>query len=194
MYVVIHNSLTHLKKSVHLNGAKDGNCDIPIERETLQPCSYVPRVVSVCGRQGCRLCENGDASREGILRAWVCPNIVDRDGAATFSNQFRKGPAGEEQHKAMVWKIPTWHVPVYRKTRRLTRPFRGEGGACDRGMTSFISKMGLRHTTTTSSAATSVSICHNIGSDARLPITRRCFTGHPDHLIWCHAIFSYGVR
>jgi hypothetical protein len=27
---------------------------------------------------------------------------VNRDGAATFLNQVRKGPAGEEQHKAMV--------------------------------------------------------------------------------------------
>jgi hypothetical protein len=33
------------------------------------------------------------------------------------------------------------------------------------------------------SAATSVSICHNIGSDARQPMTTRCFAGHPDHLI-----------
>jgi hypothetical protein len=24
-----------------------------------------------------------------------------------------------------------------------------------------------------------------------LPMTRRCFAGHPDHLIWRHAIFSY---
>jgi hypothetical protein len=50
-------------------------------------------------------------------------------------------------------------------------------------MTSFVSKVGLCHTTTTSCAATSISICHNIGSDARLPMTRRCFAGHPDHLI-----------
>jgi hypothetical protein len=27
---------------------------------------------------------------------------------------------------------------------------------------------------------------------ARLPMTRRCFTGHPYHPIWRHAIFSYG--
>jgi hypothetical protein len=46
------------------------------------------------------LSENGDASREDILRARVCPNTVVRDGAATFSNQVRKGPAGEEQRKA----------------------------------------------------------------------------------------------
>jgi hypothetical protein len=45
-------------------------CDILIERETLQVCLYVPRVLSYFdGRQGRRLSENGDASREGILRA-----------------------------------------------------------------------------------------------------------------------------
>jgi hypothetical protein len=93
-------------------------CDIPIERETLHVCLYMPRVISyVGGRQGCRLSENGDASREGILHAWVCPNTVDRDGAAAFSNEVRKGPSGEEQHKAMIWKIPTWQVPVYCKNR-----------------------------------------------------------------------------
>jgi hypothetical protein len=43
----------------------------------------------VGGCQGCRLSENGDANRESILRAWVCPNTVDRNGAATFSNQVR---------------------------------------------------------------------------------------------------------
>jgi hypothetical protein len=59
-------------------------------------------------------------------------------------------------------------------------------------MTSFISKMGLRHTTTTSSAATSVSICHNVGSDAWLPMTMRCFVGHPDHLTWPWHIFLWG--
>jgi hypothetical protein len=76
-------------------------CDIAIERETLQVCllSYVG------GRQGCRLCENGYASREGILRALVCPNIADRDSAATFSNEVRKRPAGEEQHKAMYCNV-----------------------------------------------------------------------------------------
>jgi hypothetical protein len=101
-------------------------CDIPRERETFQACSNVSRVLSyVGGRQGCRLSENGDASREGVLRAWVCPNTVDRDGAATFSNQVWKGPAGEEHHKAMVWKIPKWRVHVYCKTRRPTRPFGG---------------------------------------------------------------------
>jgi hypothetical protein len=46
---------------------------------------YVPRVPSyVGGRQGRRLSENGDAGREDILRAWVRPYTVDRDGAATF--------------------------------------------------------------------------------------------------------------
>jgi hypothetical protein len=81
-------------------------CDIPIERETLHVYLHVPRVLSyVGGRQGCRLSENGDASREGILHALVCPNTVDRDDAATFSNQVRKGPAGEEQHKAMVCSV-----------------------------------------------------------------------------------------
>jgi hypothetical protein len=49
--------------------------------------------------------------------------------------------------------------------------------------TLFISKMGLCHTTTTSSAVTSISISHNVGSDARLPMTRRCFAGHHYHLI-----------
>jgi hypothetical protein len=45
-------------------------CDIPIERETVIVCLYVPRVVSyVGGRQECRLSENGDAIREDILRA-----------------------------------------------------------------------------------------------------------------------------
>jgi hypothetical protein len=45
-------------------------CDIPIERESLQVCFYVPRVFSyVGGRQGRRLSENGDANREGIFRA-----------------------------------------------------------------------------------------------------------------------------
>jgi hypothetical protein len=85
--------------------------DIPIERGTLQVCLYMPRVLSyVGGRQGCSLSENGDASWEGILRDWVCLNTVNRDGAATFSNQVQKVPAGEEQHKAMVWKIPMWQV------------------------------------------------------------------------------------
>jgi hypothetical protein len=41
----------------------------------------------------------------------------------------------------------------------------------------------FRHTTTTSSAAISIIICHNVGSDALLPMTTRCFAGHPDHLI-----------
>jgi hypothetical protein len=78
-------------------------CDIPIERETLQVCLYLPRVLSYVGdRQGCKLNENGDASREGILRASVCPNTVDRDGTATFSNHVRRGPAGEEGHKTTV--------------------------------------------------------------------------------------------
>jgi hypothetical protein len=36
---------------------------------------------------------------------------------------------------------------------------------------------------TSSSAVTSISICHKVGSDARLTTTRRFFTGHPDHLI-----------
>jgi hypothetical protein len=77
--------------------------DIRIERETIQVCLYLPRVLSyVRGRQGCRLSENGDAGREGIFRALVCPNTVDRDSAATFSNQVRKGPTSEEQHKSMV--------------------------------------------------------------------------------------------
>jgi hypothetical protein len=62
-YTVIHNSLTHYKKSVHLV-----TCDTRIERETLQVCLYVPLVLS-CGRQGRRLSENGDVSREDILRA-----------------------------------------------------------------------------------------------------------------------------
>jgi hypothetical protein len=76
---------------------------IPIQRETLQVCLYVPRMLSyVAGRQGCMLSENGDASREGVFRAGVCPNTVDRNGAATFSNQVRKGPASEEQHKVTV--------------------------------------------------------------------------------------------
>jgi hypothetical protein len=44
-------------------------CDIPIERETLQVCLYLLRVLSyVGGRQECRLTENGDTGREGILR------------------------------------------------------------------------------------------------------------------------------
>jgi hypothetical protein len=30
------------------------------------------------------------------------PNTVYRDGAATLSNQVRKGPDGEEQHTAMA--------------------------------------------------------------------------------------------
>jgi hypothetical protein len=65
-YRVIHNSLTHYKKSVHFNGARMVTCDIPIEIETLKVCLYMPRVLSyVGGRQGCRLSENGDASREG---------------------------------------------------------------------------------------------------------------------------------
>jgi hypothetical protein len=67
---------------------------IPIERESLQVCLYVLSYVD--GRQACTLSENGDATREGILRAWVFPNTVDRDGAATFSNKVRKGAAGEE--------------------------------------------------------------------------------------------------
>jgi hypothetical protein len=63
----------------------------------------VPRVLSyVGGRQGCRLSENGDASRESILRACVCPNTADLNVAAMFSNQVREGPAGEEEHKAKV--------------------------------------------------------------------------------------------
>jgi hypothetical protein len=74
-------------------------CDVPIEREPFQVCLYVPRVFSyVGGSKGRRLSENGDASREGILRAWVCSNTVDRDSVATFSKQVRKGPAGEERH------------------------------------------------------------------------------------------------
>jgi hypothetical protein len=69
----------------------------------LAACLYLPRVFSyVGGRQGCRLSENGNASRDSTLRASVCPNTVDRDGVATFSNHVRKGPAGEEQYKAMV--------------------------------------------------------------------------------------------
>jgi hypothetical protein len=82
------------KQSVHLNGANHGNSR-HTDRKRNSPSLYVPRVLSyVGGRQGCRLSENGDASREGILRVWVCHNIVDRDGAATFSSQVRKGPAG----------------------------------------------------------------------------------------------------
>jgi hypothetical protein len=78
-------------------------CDIPIEREILRVCLYLPAVLSyVGGRQECRLSENGDASRDGILRALLCPNTVDRDGGAMFSNQVRKGHAGEEQYKAVV--------------------------------------------------------------------------------------------
>jgi hypothetical protein len=41
--------------------------DIPIERESLQVCLYVPRVLGyVSGRQGCTMSENGDASREAF--------------------------------------------------------------------------------------------------------------------------------
>jgi hypothetical protein len=71
LYTVTHNSLTHYKKSmVHLNGAKDGNMRHTDRKRNSPSCLYLPRVLSyVGGRQGCRLSENGDASREGILRA-----------------------------------------------------------------------------------------------------------------------------
>jgi hypothetical protein len=58
------------------------------------------------------------------------------DGVVTFSSQVRKEPAGEKQHKAMVWET-LWRAPVYRKTRRPTRPtrpFGGEGWACEGGI------------------------------------------------------------
>jgi hypothetical protein len=71
LYGVIHNYLTRCKKSVHLNGAKDGSILHTDRRETLLLVSlYVPWVLSyVGGCQGCRLSENGDANRESILRA-----------------------------------------------------------------------------------------------------------------------------
>jgi hypothetical protein len=42
---------------------------------------------------------------EKTLRVRVCPSTVGRDDATTFSNQIRKGPSCEEEHKAMVSKI-----------------------------------------------------------------------------------------
>jgi hypothetical protein len=90
-YTVTHNTWHITKKSVHLNGAKDGNTR-HTDTNSNSPSLCVPRVLSyVGGRQGCRLSENGDANTEGILRTWVCPNTVDHDGAAMFSNQVRKG-------------------------------------------------------------------------------------------------------
>jgi hypothetical protein len=61
---------TLYKKSVHLNGAEDINMRHTDRKRNSPSCLYVPRVISyVGGRQGCWLNENGDASREDILRA-----------------------------------------------------------------------------------------------------------------------------
>jgi hypothetical protein len=61
--------MTHYKESVHLNGRKDSNMR-HTDRKKNSPTLYMPLVPSyVGGRQGRRLSENGDANREGILRA-----------------------------------------------------------------------------------------------------------------------------
>jgi hypothetical protein len=59
-------------------------------------------------------------------------------------------------------------------------------------MTSITSKMGLRHVSTTSSTATSISIWPSVGSDAWPAKTRHCIAGHQNCLTKYHAIFSYG--
>ena len=110
---------------------RTSTCDQHIERETLQVYLYVPRGLGFVGdSHWSRLTENGDdVSSEGFLRAWVRTDTVDSGCAAKFSDQVRKGPAGEEQHQAVVWKIPAWRVPVPRKTPLTTRPFGGESAA-----------------------------------------------------------------
>jgi hypothetical protein len=62
------------------------------DRKRNSPTLYVPRVLSyVGGRQGCRLSENGDASREGIAclsmpkhsRSWRCSDVFEPSSERT---------------------------------------------------------------------------------------------------------------
>lgn len=52
MYRVIHNSLTHFPKLVHLNGGKDFNMRLTYRRETLQVYLYMPQAFSLI--RGCQ--------------------------------------------------------------------------------------------------------------------------------------------
>jgi hypothetical protein len=49
-------------------------------------------------------------------------------------------------------------------------------------VTSFTSTIQLHHITTTSSRATSVSICTSFVSDTQEQRTQHCLTGHQAHL------------
>jgi len=66
-----------------------------------------------------------------FFAAWVRKNTVNCDCTAKFSDQVWKGPASEEQHQPMAWKIPAWWVSVHRNMPRMTRLFTGESGACE---------------------------------------------------------------
>ena len=60
LYRVIHNSVKHFTKSVHLNGEYDFNLRPTYKKETLHVYFYLPRALSLVGcRQGSRLNKNG---------------------------------------------------------------------------------------------------------------------------------------
>ena len=87
LYRVIHNSLTHVTKPVHLNGEKDFNMRPTYrKRNSKFFCTCRRR-----GRQGSMFWENGgDGSREGFLRAWICTNTDNCGCAGKFF-----GPSSE---------------------------------------------------------------------------------------------------
>jgi hypothetical protein len=57
-------------------------------------------------------------------------------------------------------------------------------------ITSFPSTIRPHHISTTSSRATSISICPNSGLDTQQQRSQHNLTGHQVCLIWCHVMFS----
>jgi hypothetical protein len=92
--VVIHNSLTHITKSVQLNDAKGFSMQHTHTQKENSPNLYAPQTLSfVCGGRGNRLSENrGDARREAILRAWVRMDAVVCGCVAKFMDKCREDP------------------------------------------------------------------------------------------------------
>ena len=90
--MVIHNSLTHITKSVQLNDAKGFSMQhTHTHRKRTHQIYTRRRRLVVCGGRGNRLSENrGDGRREAILRAWVCMDAVVCGCVAKFMDKCRE--------------------------------------------------------------------------------------------------------
>jgi hypothetical protein len=95
-------------------------CDIPIERESLQVCLDVPRVLSyVGGRQGCRLSENGDARREGIFVLEYARTQSIVTVQRRFRTKFGKDPPVKNSIKQWYKKFQRgWCLCIAKRTGR----------------------------------------------------------------------------